>query len=60
VREKRDTLLKDSDVTQLMDFPLTDAMRAEWAAYRQALRNLPDQSDDPQFLVWPVAPGASK
>ena len=38
VRAKRDQLLKDSDWTMLMDTP-TD--KAEWATYRQALRDLP-------------------
>lgn len=40
VRSIRNTLLAQSDWTQLPDSPLTDAKRAEWATYRQALRDI--------------------
>lgn len=35
--------LKGSDWTQLPDSPLSEEKRAEWAAYRQAWRDLPGQ-----------------
>lgn len=41
LREKRDGLLKASDWTQMPDSPLSDTKKAEWAAYRQELRDLP-------------------
>lgn len=50
-RATRDRLLTASDWTQLPDAPLTDAQRAAWAAYRQALRDLPATGDD-----WPAPP----
>ena len=38
--ERADKLLK-SDWTQGADSPLSDSKKAEWATYRQALRDLP-------------------
>ena len=49
-RSHRDMLLAASDYTQMADYPLTDEKRAEWSAYRQALRDLPDHPD------WPNPP----
>lgn len=53
VRRQRDALLTQSDWTQLPDVPL--ATKETWAIYRQALRDITDQSD-PFNVVWPVAP----
>ena len=41
VRIERNTLLTESDWTQMFDSPLTDSKKTEWATYRQALRDLP-------------------
>jgi hypothetical protein len=49
----RDAQLKATDWTQIEDAP-TD--KAAWATYRQALRDLPSQSNDPSKLVFPTAP----
>lgn len=54
VRSQRNALLSASDWTQLPDVPAET--RERWAAYRQALRDITDQSD-PFNVVWPVAPG---
>ena len=54
VRAERDALLKATDWTQLPDVP--PSTRALWTDYRQALRDVPEQSD-PFSVVWPVAPG---
>lgn len=40
VRKKRNMLLDDSDWTQMPDTALTDSKKAEWATYRQALRDM--------------------
>jgi hypothetical protein len=40
VRTIRDGMLARSDWTQLPDSPLTESQRAEWATYRQALRDI--------------------
>ena len=45
LRVERDILLKESDWTQLPDSPLSAEKKAEWAAYRQALRDLPINAD---------------
>lgn len=52
-REKRNTLLTDSDWTQVADAPVD---QAAWAAYRQALRDVPEQSGFPDEIVWPDKP----
>ena len=46
-RSERNLLLKMSDWTQLPDSPLSDAKKAEWATYRQALRDMPSQEGFP-------------
>jgi len=55
-RRKRKFLLFSADWTQLVDAPLSDAQRAAWAEYRQALRDVPQQAGFPNQIVWPVAP----
>lgn len=56
-RQQRDVLLAASDWTQLADAPLTEEQRAAWAAYRAALRAVPDQVGFPQTILWPSRPG---
>ncbi len=41
LRMKRDTLLAASDWSQIDDNQLSATKKAEWATYRQALRDLP-------------------
>ena len=41
LRPNRDSLLSESDWTQMLDSPLSASKKAEWATYRQALRDLP-------------------
>lgn len=54
LREERDKLLAESDWTQNRDVILSND--AEWAAYRQALRDLPANTEDPNNPVWPTKP----
>ncbi len=59
VRNIRDFYLTASDWTQMSDSPLTDAKKAEWAAYRQALRDMPTSNasvTDKSEVTWPVKP----
>ena len=56
VREERNRLLQASDWTQIEDYDL-GADRPAWAAYRQALRDIGDQSN-PFNITWPLAPAA--
>jgi hypothetical protein len=53
VRSERNRLLQNSDWTQLPDVPLTT--KELWAAYRQSLRDITNQSD-PFNIAWPIPP----
>jgi len=53
IRTQRDALLKESDWTQVADAPVS---QTAWADYRQALRDVPQQSGFPQEVVWPNPP----
>jgi hypothetical protein len=55
VRAQRNHRLIACDWTQLPDAPLTDAKAANWGSYRQALRDITNQSD-PFNIEWPVPP----
>lgn len=56
IRERRNALLRDSDWTQLPTGPLSDATKATWEEYRQALRDITDQPDFPWDVIWPTPP----
>ena len=59
LREIRNRRLLDSDWTQASDHssPLADDKKAEWATYRQSLRDLPTTADITAFPdVWPTEP----
>jgi hypothetical protein len=53
IRKQRDKLLAACDWTQVPDAPVD---QAAWAAYRQALRDLPENTTDPANPVWPSKP----
>lgn len=55
VRGDRNRLLSESDFTRLDDAPIAPEKRAEWATYRQALRDITLQPD-PFAIVWPTDP----
>lgn len=56
LRTERNKTLAASDWTQVADAPVD---QAAWAAYRQALRDLPANTADPFSPVWPTPPGAT-
>lgn len=56
LRNRRDRLLRDTDHTQAPDFPISGEQRAAWAAYRQQLRDLPENATDLAAVTWPDAP----
>ena len=56
VRAERDRRLSDCDWTQVADAPLTAEVKQAWADYRQALRDIPQEQDDPDSIVWPETP----
>ncbi len=53
VRARRNYLLAQSDWTQLSDVP--QSVRASWAPYRQALRDVPAQPSMTN-IAWPEPP----
>ena len=53
VRAERDRLLAASDWTQVADVPVD---QQAWAVYRQQLRDIPQNFDSPDDVVWPAAP----
>jgi DMSO/TMAO reductase YedYZ molybdopterin-dependent catalytic subunit len=53
-RLKRNARLAETDWTQATDVP--QATKDLWTTYRQALRDLPEQSGFPADVVWPVKP----
>jgi hypothetical protein len=55
-RAYRKQLLSITDWTQLPDSPLSAEKKAEWATYRQALRDITEQAGFPDNIQWPVQP----
>ena len=51
-RERRDALLVQTDWSQAQDVPAT--VRAKYADYRQALRDITDQPGFPTSIDWPL------
>ena len=56
LRETRDVLLNQSDWTRMDDNQLSSDKKAEWAIYRQALRDLPANTADPANPTYPTKP----
>ncbi|EMC2457133.1 phage tail assembly chaperone [Vibrio cholerae] len=56
IRKYRDYLVSETDWTQMPDAPLDDAKKAEFTAYRQVLRDIPQTYSDPDAVVWPEKP----
>ena len=55
-RKKRDSLLSESDWSQLADSPLSEAGKTIWQEYRQSLRDIPQQAEFPTIVQWPDQP----
>jgi hypothetical protein len=55
-RVRRDRALMESDWTQLSTSPLSDAKKAEWETYRQALRDFPSLVENDLEAAFPVQP----
>jgi hypothetical protein len=53
IRAERDSKLVESDWTQVLDAAVD---QVAWATYRQALRDIPQQDDFPNTVVWPEQP----
>ena len=59
-RAQRDKLLAETDWTQVLDAPIDAATREAYRAYRQALRDLPEQEGFPETITWPELPSVTK
>ena len=60
IKTIRTRKLGNSDWTQMPDSPLTLEQKVEWATYRQALRDLPDNLTGEEITIedapWPTPP----
>ena len=56
VRLERNKLLSDTDHLIQSDYPISDEKKQEIKAYRQALRDIPQQDGFPENIVWPDKP----
>lgn len=57
LRTERNTLLEQTDRYATLDYPHSNlAVQQTWFDYRQALRDLPANTEDPVNPVWPVQP----
>lgn len=56
LRVERNKLLLQTDWTQMPDAPLTAEKKAEFAEYRQALRDITNNLDNPDEVTWPTPP----
>ena len=56
LRRQRDKLLSDCDWVITMHKELGTNIPAAWKNYRQALRDLPANTEDPANPVWPTKP----
>ena len=56
IRTKRNQLLGESDYIILADAPVDETQKQEWTTYRQALRDIPQDYDSPNEVVYPDKP----
>ena len=55
-RQKRDRLIAATDYLVTPDYPISDDRLAKIKIYRQALRDIPEQSGFPHTITWPDKP----
>jgi hypothetical protein len=56
VRQSRDDKLKETDWVVIKNLELNANIPGVWEVYRQALRDIPNQSGFPWTITWPVEP----
>lgn len=57
IRQERNILLDQTDKYMTIDYPhASNEAKQRWLDYRQALRDLPANTEDPENPVWPVPP----
>lgn len=60
IRAERNKRLASTDWTMLNDAQLDDEKKASYLAYRKALRDVPQNNEDPFNPVWPIQPSFPK
>ena len=58
LRLLRNRLLAETDWISSTDYHIPSELRKKWTEYRQALRDLPSVTTDPENPVWPEKPTA--
>ncbi|CAG9000669.1 MAG: hypothetical protein CENE_02669 [Candidatus Celerinatantimonas neptuna] len=56
IRAQRDALLTSTDWRVVRALELGQSLSDEWKAYRESLRNVPEQSGFPTTITWPTPP----
>lgn len=56
IRAKRNALLLETDWTQLADTTLTAEQSTAYKIYRRALKDLPQNFDNPEDVIYPDKP----
>ena len=56
IRGQRDSLLAQTDYTDLPNTPITTECRNNFISYRQALRDITTTQTDPYNIIWPTIP----
>ena len=56
IRANRNSLLSQTDYLMMPDYPIESDRLAKVKTYRQALRDIPEQSGFPRTITWPEKP----
>jgi len=56
IRSRRDSLLQDTDWIVIKSYERGQNIPAEWELYRQALRDITEQTGFPYEVTWPTRP----
>jgi len=56
LRDLRNFKLRECDWVLMSDVVMTEEVKQGWLDYRQALRDLPANTTDPENPVWPSPP----
>lgn len=59
-RRRRDSLIAETDWTQVLDAPISAECREAFRVYRQTLRDVPQQENFPYDIIWPEKPEVVK
>lgn len=58
IRMQRDALLEETDLIIIRCAEAGEPVPEAWKAYRQALRDVPEQAGFPEAVTWPEKPAA--